>query len=492
MPSISRSLVLVYGANGANGLLSALTIPTAVGLLGFSGYGLFSIYTFLSACILMGDLGIGKNLLRHLASSRESPVETLRAAFTLYLVVAATWLALSPFVAEVVSHYIFAVPSEHVIQLKWLTFLAFVEFAVGIPVSLLQTSAVAAQRFDAYARFSLVAGVAKNFAIICAAYAFGTPVAIAAVLVAKRMADVFLAAHFFGPLPVTVWKPRLDLNAFRTMLGQSTQLSIATVLNAAIGGIASALVNASFGLSGLGVYRSAADLAAKVAFLSNGLSLVAFPNASVRSGAGSRTVMTDSAASDLISFSTVAYACVAAISVLLAPVLFPLAGLQSPTVIGLFCLLIIGLSINAHSVLSNEFVQASGRYRLSICFNVVTVVGLVLSFQAFKASLGAFAIGWAWVLAAVAGAGVIDACLLSLCKAGFAQHGKSVLVKLLSTVACLGVAASQLGIAGRPVAFSCAALLMGMLLLCSWRFLPHMLRIVRTDSRPVEAAGTYA
>lgn len=492
MPSISRSLVLVYSANGANGLLSALTIPAVVGLLGFSGYGLFSIYSFLSACILMGDLGIGKNLLRHLSTRPEPSLETLRVTFTLYLVIAAAWLALSPLVVEVISRYIFAVPAEHLGELKWLTLLAFFEFAVGIPVSLLQTNAVAAQRFDAYARFSLATGTAKNLAIISAAYAFGTPLGIAAVLVGKRVADIFLAAYLFGPLPAIVWKPRFRVSAFRSILRQSTALSVATVVNAAMAGIASALVNASFGLSGLGVYRSAADLAAKVAFLSNGLSLVAFPHASFRSGAGSRTVMTDAGASDLTSFSTVAYACVAAVSIVMAPVIFPLIGLHSPTVIGLFSLLIVGLSTNAHSVLSNEFVQAMGRYRLSIYYNVATVIALALSFQLLKSPLGAFAIGWAWVIAASVGAVVIDACLLSLCQATRVHQFKSLLLKLIATGSCLGVAASQLGIAGRPVAFLCAACLLGMLLWCVWKALPQVLRLARSESKPLGAAGSYA
>jgi O-antigen/teichoic acid export membrane protein len=445
MSRFPRQLVLVYGAHGLNGVLGVLAVPLTVRLLGFSGYGLFSFYVLLVSYLLLADFGVGKNLLRLLAESpRPDRRETnTRVALALYLLLGAAWFLLVPLLAIVIPRYIFPVAPESLAVLRWMVLLGILEFALGIPASLMQTTCVAAQRFESYAKFTLLTGLTRNGAILLGAALFGSPAGLAAVMAGRKIIDTVIAGRSLGWLPRAAWVPLFDLGNFRSMLRKSAVLSASQILYATAMSLGSLLVNAAFGLHALGVYRSAYDLAGKIAFVSNGVQLVVFPRAARRFGnahpdpawlaAGTRC-------------SAILFACFAAAAVLAAPRILPFIGLGNDTTVSLFLLLVVALSLNAHSLISNELLQAAGRYGASVCFSVSTLATIALVFVAAKPATGIMAIGWAWIGAAVVSACVADGLLLATFGTPTIQQGASAFWKLLATAACVGLAAGHFGL----------------------------------------------
>jgi O-antigen/teichoic acid export membrane protein len=392
-----------------NGVVAALSVPVAVKLLGFSGYGLLSVYTLLVSYILFADLGVGKNLIRRL--SQGGTVRDIRVALGLYLVLCGFWAAVLPAAIAVVPRYLFPVPVEHLAAVRWMVVLSTVEFALGVPASLMQTVCVSEQRFEAYGLYSMASGFIRTGALLAGALVFRSPVAIAALLAARKLVEVVVARKMLGGLPAGAWRPVFDPSSFRTMLRESGTLSVAQILNSTLMSIGSPLVNAAFGLAGLGVYRSAFDLAGKVSFISNGITLVAFPRASRYFNSHSPA----SAAGRLAAvtrWSAAAYGLIAVVAVFAAPYVLPVVGLKDEPVIRLFALLIVATSLNAHSQLSNELIQASGRYRRSIYSSACALATLAAVFLAAKSATGLLAIGWAWIAAALISACVADGLLL--------------------------------------------------------------------------------
>jgi O-antigen/teichoic acid export membrane protein len=444
MSRLPRQLVLVYCAHGLNGVVGVLTVPLTVKLLGFSGYGLLSIYVLLVGFLLLADLGVGKNLLRLLAESqREANRETdTRVALALYLILGAGWLVAFPLLAALIPRYVFPVAPENLAAMRMMVLLSVVEYGLGIPASLMQTTCVAGQRFGAYAKFTVLTGLTRNAAILIGAGLFVSPAGIAAVLAARKVVDTMIAGRVLGWLPRAAWIPLFDMRRFRSMLRKSAVLSASQILYATATSLGSLLVNSAFGLHGLGVYRSAYDLAGKIAFVSHGVQLVVFPRAA-RSFGRAHPDPTWVAAGTRCS--AILFACFAAVAVLAAPWALPFIGLGDDATVSLFLLLVVALSVNAHSLISNEVLQAAGRYGSNVSFSVSALAVIALVFVVARPATGLMAIGWAWIGAAIVSACVADGLLLAAFGTPAKKQVLSVLGKLLATAACVGLAAGHFG-----------------------------------------------
>lgn len=488
MSRFPRNLLTVYAAHGINGVIAVLTIPIAVKLLGIPGYGLFSIYAVLVSYILLADFGVSKNLLRLLAETGrpETASRHIRVALGLYVLLSVVWFVFCPVLVIAIPRYVFPVPAESLGALRWMVFFCVVEFTLGVPASVMQTACVAGQRFQSYVRFSLASGLIRSAAILTGAFLFRSPLAIAAILAARKLVELPIAAGLLGRLPASAWRPLFDLGSFRTMLRQSVTLSAAQVTYSTALSIGSPLVNAAFGLQGLGLYRAAFDLAGKIAFVSNGITLVVFPKAVRRFAARAPGEDNASLLSSMLSSSVTLYACFAGGAVFLAPRVLPAIGLGDPWAIRLFIVLIVALSVNAHSLLSNELIQAFGRYGYSISFGACLLGVLTLVFLLAQRA-GLMAIGWAWLAAALVAACVADSLLLKACRSGAARRTATVGVTIAAALASSGLALTRLGIVAAPVAVVCGFVLVA-LLVFTVRRTPPLLRSWREDL-PAAAAS---
>ena len=454
MSAVPRNLLAVYAAYGVNGAIAVVTIPIAVRLLGISGYGLYSIYAVLVSYTLLADLGVSKNLLRLLAETGPSQAARrhIRVALGLYALLCSGWFVACPLLAIALPRYVFPVPAEAVPTLRWMVFFCFLEFTLAVPASVLQTHCVAGQRFPRYVRFSLASGLIRSAAILAGAFFFRSPLAVAALLAARKILEIPVASRLLGPLPAGAWRPIFDRASFRTMLRQSATLSAAQVTYSTALSIGSPLVNAAFGLHGLGLYRAAFDLAGKIAVVSNGITLIVFPKAARRfatpPAAGGENVPLYSR---MLFSSVVFYACFAGVAVLLAPAILPAIGLGDPTTIRLFLVLIVALSVNAHSLLTNELIHASGRYRDSVAFGLSLLVALTLFFG-LGLRAGVMAIAWAWLGAALVAAWVADGLLLKACGSRAARLVGALAVTTAAAAAASGMAFARLGLVAPAVA----------------------------------------
>lgn len=100
----------------------------------------------------------------------------------------------------------------------------------------------------------------------------------------------------------------------------------------------------------------------------------------------------------ILNISWVAYNALSVTVTILAPSLFGVVGLTDPQVLHLFILLLLGVSLNAHANLSNEFLQASGRYHTVAVVNLFALTIMNLSFLIFANTNGILMVGWAWIL----------------------------------------------------------------------------------------------
>jgi O-antigen/teichoic acid export membrane protein len=412
--------------------------------------------------VLLADFGIGKNLLRLLAQDRplEARHRHIGVALGLYVMLCGAWFAAAPVLALAIPRYLFPVEPQFLAAVRWIVVLSLVEFALGVPASLMQTNCVAGQRFEAYATFTVASGLLRSGAILAAAMIFHDPVAVAAAMAGRKLIEFFLAVKLLGRLPAAACRPVFDLRSFRSMLGQSATLSAAQILNSTLMGIGSPLVNAAFGLQALGVYRAAFDLAGKIAFVSNGVTLVVFPRAARYFGGAS---LAGGAAqfSAILNASTALYTWFAGFAVLAAPLVLRAMGLQDATV-RLFLLLVVALSLNAHSLLGNELIQAAGRYGLSICYSGSALLTLVALFPATTRAAGAMAIGWSWIGAALVSTCAADCLLLHLCKASKARQLAAIATRAVAAAACIGFVLWQFGTASGVIARLCGAVLLAL------------------------------
>lgn len=494
MPAISKfpkSLLAVYTAHGLNGLLGVAAVPLAVRLLGVTGYGLLSIYTLLVSYILLADFGISKNLLRLLSETNNAATQTkyIRVALGLYVGLCAAWFLATPILSFVVSHWLFPVSAEYAETLRWMPLLAVLEFALGVPASIMQTACVAGQKFGSYAMYSVATGLTRNGAIIAAAILFRSPSAVAAVLALRRALDTVIAGRTMGWLPLPAWLPVFELESFRRMLGQSFTLSTAQVLQSTVMSIGSPMTNAVFGLQGLGLYRSAFDLAGKIAVVSNGVTLVVFPRAARYFRSTAQWQRAGAAVSVVMRCSATVYACFAAGAVLAAPYVLPFIGLKNETTIRLFILLIIALSLNAHSLLGNELLQAAGHYHYNIYLNAGALLLLCLLFVAVNPVAGIIAVGWAWIGAALFSACLADGLLLSISNSRRAQQVTGLIAKIAATGACLGLAGRQFGLVPDAAALSAGLIL---LLLLGWAVRDGISLVSAWNRAPVLEPVTHA
>jgi len=394
-----RRVSYLSSANVVNGVLGIIFVPVAVRRLGNEGYGVFSIYAVLVGYVALVELGLGKNLIRVLASLHavEDRRDQLRLAWGLYLTVAATLVVVAPVAAWLVPRVLFPVEPAQRATVQWIALLAIADYVLAVPVFVMQNRCIADEQFDRYSRFVVASGLVRYGISFAAVFAFVDPAQVVAAIVLRRFGDILLARRLMGALPSGAWKPRFDRRDFARMAGHSSALSLAQLLQITVVSVGAMLVNYVFGLRALGIYRAAFDLAAKVWFFSNVVGFVVFPRfvrlLADREGRARLGIVLPS----VLQTSWLAYSVLAILAVIVGPWVLPLMGLGGDEYVRLFLLLIVGVSFNAHTNLAYEFLQATGRYRTVAALAAFSLAGLLGTFVAVAGVAGLLAIGWAWL-----------------------------------------------------------------------------------------------
>ena len=427
--------------NVINGILGLIVIPVGVGLLGTGGYGLFSIYSVLASYVAIVDFGIGKNLLRLLASEPRRARENvhLQNAFGIYLTISALLLLSLPALLVIVPAYIFPVSEAKISALRWIIAFAVLEYIIAVPTSMTQTFCIANEHFDRYSKFTFVAGLYRYALMFIGIWMFRTPEAVVGLVVARRLIDFFVARSLMGILPEEAWRPRFRLAEFKLIVGHSTALSVAQLFQSTVVAVGSFLVNRYFGLNGLGVYRAAFDIANRVWFFSNVIGLVIFPRFSRLLSRKDDKSLLFSILPLALKLSWVGYNLLCIIGILLAPVILDIMHLSQYGIIQLFILLLLGISMNAHANLSYEFLQAAGRYWSAVLLGLLSLTFMCMSFFVLFRPFGILAIGWAWIISQVFYSALSDAMTIFESNYAGRMQAKLLLFKAVILVLTLSV-----------------------------------------------------
>jgi O-antigen/teichoic acid export membrane protein len=410
MRNFLRGLSAVTLVNVINGVLGIVIVPIAVKRLGIEGYGLYSIFSVLAGYLVLVELGLGKNLVRLLGGvhSEEEARSLLRLALGLYVAIAAALVLLSPLLVPAVEAVMFHVPVQYVASVYWITGIAIVDYLLGIPVSLRLNYALSRERMGAYARFMLVSNASRYALMVTGVLLTTRPELAVAFVLGRRLVDLTVAPRILPHLPAGSWHPRLSWREGRALMGESALLALNQLLNLSTVAAGSVLVNWSFGLTALGIYRSTFDLVSKVWFFSNTAGTAVYPRFIQLLRREESRERLGRILPGVLSASWLTYCLFAAVGVLIAPIVPKVMHLGSTPPV-LFALLIVGVLWNAHAVLSIELLQASGQFRVvgetaAVSFTVMTAVFLILARR-----YPAYAIGWAWVVSQFISTAFIDA-----------------------------------------------------------------------------------
>lgn len=401
MKSFRKNISAVYFATAVNGLLGVLFVPVALSTLGHDGFGLYAIYATLVAYAALIDLGVSKNLSRLLAArtTTDAHVAVLRQALGVYLLLGLVVITMAVPLAVIVPTYVFPVAAEHIHLVRFLVYLALAEYVMSIPVNLLVARAVAEERFMQYTKYNLLVGFLRYGLMFGACLWFQSPTVLAMALLLRRPLEYLLAYRVLGRLPAGSWRPQFERRAIFSMLGHSSVLSVAQFMQLMVITAGAVLVNRYFGLSALGSYRAAFDLANRIWFFSNGMGLVIFPrfvrlNASKDGRHVLRRVLTPA-----LLLSWWGYMTLAGILACFAPWIMSILRVDDPLIQPWFVLLALGVALNAHANLNYEMLQSRGQYGSVVALSTMAFVLLLAFFFAVHemTSVGPMAVGWAWV-----------------------------------------------------------------------------------------------
>lgn len=444
MRSFRQNLAYVYSVNVLNGLLGILFVPLCLRLLGAEGYGLFSIYGVLASFVSLVDLGVGKNLMRLLASDKNYDVQEthLRNAFGVYLVLSLALILLTPIFLILIPVYIFPVSDGNIGSLRIIIVFSIIEYILIVPISMTQNYCFANERFDRYAKFTLITGITRYSILFFGIFIFSSPSMVVVLLVLRRFLDIFMARRVMGALPNAVWRSKISVREFKSVMAHSAALSTGQMIQSTVISAGTFLVNKYFGLEGLGKYRAAFDLSSKVWFFSNGIGLVIFPKFVRHLSSSSNKEALFSKVYRAMSISWIAYLLIGVIGVLMAPQFLFLMKISDEKILSLFVVLLIGVCLNAHANLSYELLQASAKYKAINMLGVISITVLAVTFYSAKYTLNIYSIGLAWVVSQAIYAIISDDVALQIASIKINSRIMMVIKKIIIlSIAILAIAA---------------------------------------------------
>lgn len=401
--------------------------------MGISGYGLLSIYSVISPYCALVDLGISKNLLRTLSANRDVNEQTtnIRIAYGVYIIMCAILILLTPLIIYVIENYIFKLSIDNTSALRLIIALAIVEYVLTIPILLMQNYCLANENFDSYSKFNLFSGIYRYALILSVLYFFPSPVAVVSIMAFRRIIDFFTAKKIMGKLPAKAWQPIFDLKMTKSIIGHSSALTLAQLFQLSFIALGSFLMNKHFGLSGLGIYRAVFDLATKIWFFSNGLSLVLFPKFALLLSSKESRLRLASIVMITLYLSWSGYGLLCVVSASASFTIMNILGLTQPEMPTMFAVLLLGVCINAHTCLSNELLQAAGRYRIVALLNFIALICMLISFNFSMNLSGLYAISWAWVISQSIYSILLDGVALYELHLRITSQFKLIVIKLL-------------------------------------------------------------
>ena len=400
VPTYISNLLSVYSANAVNGVLGIVAVPLVVAALGNEGYGIYSIYIILAAYVALIDCGVTKHFVRLMSSApdKDKQAKYLQMAFGWYIVLSGILICILPILNYFVIDRLFPVPGHLRSAVHWILFLSVVEYVLSIPVMLALAYTMSNHEFKRYSNFIITSGVFRYGLMFLAAWIFKNPAVVVLFLVLRRILEFFFTRLILLKLPKSAWKPKINVSEFKNVLANSSVMSLSQFLQTTILSFGAILVNRHFGVAVLGNYRAAFDLANRIWFFSNSIGVIVFPKFSQLLSIRNERESLFKKMSLWVEKSWAGYLLISLLAIICASWLLPLIKLENPQIVSFFKLLIVGLSLNAHTSISYEYLLADSRYGTAAFLSLAVLIILCLSYFPLIEIAGPYAIGWAWIV----------------------------------------------------------------------------------------------
>ena len=392
-----RNISYVYCVNLVKGLLGVATIPMGIFFLGTEGFALFSLYLLISSYCDFFGLGVIRNLSRLISKSDDQSqiISHLSTAVAFFSCLTVILLLLSPLLIQVVIK-IFPMPDLQISYLKRIAFFSLLDYLLSIPTNILQANCISNLLFSKFSKFSLCSGISRYGLMFLSFIIFRRPDLAVLLTIFYRVIDIVLALKILPALPQDSWYPNWNFYDIKKLLSESFVLSIVQASQLIMLSLGSIFANRYFGLAGLGLYQAAYNIANRLWFFSNGISLALFPRLVKLSQIENQNVRLKIAT--ILSVSWIMYCLIATLAIVTAPYICKLFSFHVADNLKLLYLLFLGIAINCHIDIVYSYFQAANKYLTALWIVLVAVGCMVGLFFSLKTYFQILAIAIAFII----------------------------------------------------------------------------------------------
>lgn len=393
MNSVKKNLFYVYSVNLINGLAGIAFIPFALKSLGAEGYGVYSIFVILTSYIYFVEMGVAKYFVRIIAqTTSENQKNSAQTIVGIYIKIAFLLLLLTPILLYIIPRFIF--PTENEWLIGGVVLFAALDYLLSIPTTIQLTYNIGNEKFLEVSKFNLISGLSKHIFLIGAVILTKSVIILIIMVLIRRIFDIYYAKKFLLDLPTGGWKPRYVKGEFKKILSESLLLSTAQLTQVIILSLGTFLVNKSFSIKEVGIYKSIFDLATKVWFVSNSLGQVIFPRFSALLKVEEEKKLLLERLPFYYRMSWILYHLLFLLIFFVLPLIPNFLLIED---LLLFFFILYGVCLNAHTNLSYEFLQADSKLKEVIFTSIITIILMVGTYYLSLQSYGFYAIGVSWI-----------------------------------------------------------------------------------------------
>lgn len=398
MSALKKNLLYIYSVNLINGFAGIAFVPLAVYYLGAEGYGIYSIFTILTSYIYFIEMGVSKYFTKIIAQTSKTIELKLitQKMVGIYLRIAIILLFLTPILMYIIPKFIF--PTSNNSLISFLVLFSSIDYLLSIPTTIHITYSIGRENFQKVSKFTLISGLSRHIFLISTVVFTKSEIILLLIILLRRIFDIFYSKKYLLNLPSGGWVPSFQKGEFKKVLSQSILISMAQFTQTIILSLGTILVNRSFSLTEVGIYKSVFDLSTKVWFFSNSLGQVIFPRFSSILKENEAKIKLINKMPYYNSLSFTFFHLLFLVAVVILSILPNFLLIQD---ILLFYMVLYGVCINAHTNLSYEFLVADSKFREVLIVNLTTILSMVIAFYLLLNKFDFYSIGVSWIISQI-------------------------------------------------------------------------------------------
>lgn len=399
MKKLSSSIGSIFFSSAILGIFGIAFVPIALRVLGSEKFGIYAAYSTLLSVITLIDLGVIKNLTRKIAATDDNEIVSseIRNVNTMYAFIGLVLLILMFPLARVNAAYVFPTVNFDA-SIIFLTYICCLEYITSIPCNIVIAYAVSREKFLDYSRYNLTSGVIRYSIMIAVLLLTRDPVILALAVALRKPIETIIALRMLGALPQGSWALNKDIRSSLSTFSETFSLSSAQILQILVIAVGSVFVNRFSGLTALGNYRAAFDLASRIWFVSNGIGAVIFPRLVKMNGNVEKLNFLRNILPAILYTSWLFYIFLSLIVAFLAATILKLLHIENIGIQPLLILMTLGISMNAHANVSYEYLQSKAEYMKTAWLSFLSLALMVFVYLTVYPYLGVLTIGYSWIV----------------------------------------------------------------------------------------------